>query len=89
MKRTEFVNEVLLAGYFIDVGRYHINIKDECEKVLFQVSESTRYKMSSSFEPFDKLDDDKQEMLFYLVADYASTPTNKRQRTKMTDDQKK
>lgn len=78
MKRTEFVNEVLLAGYFIDVGRYHINIKDECEKVLFQVSESTRYELNSSFQPFEKLDNDKQEVLFYLAAHYASTPINER-----------
>lgn len=78
MKRTEFVNEVLLAGYFIDVGRDHINIKDEREKVLFQVSESTRYELNSSFQPFEKLDGDKQEMLFYLAAHYASTPINER-----------
>lgn len=78
MKRTEFVNEVLLAGYFIDVGRYHINIKDEREKVLFQVSESTRYELNSSFQPFEKLDNDKQEVLFYLAAHYASTPINER-----------
>lgn len=78
MKRAEFVNEVLLAGFLIDVGRYHINIKDECEKTLFQVSELTRYKLNSSFQPFEKLDDDKQEELFYLAAHYASTPIDER-----------
>ena len=78
MRRREFVNEILLNGFLIDVGRYNITIKNEHEATLFKVSELTRYRLSNFFQPFEELDDDEQETLFYLAAHYASTPINER-----------
>lgn len=78
MKRAEFANEVLIGGFLIDVGRYSITVKNRYGATLFKVSESKRYNLNSSFQPFEKLDDDKQEELFYLVAHYAATPINER-----------
>ena len=78
MKRTEFVNEVLLEGFLVDVGRRNITVKDRSGWELFKVSELTRYGLDSFFQSFGELDVDKQEMLFYLGAHYAATPINER-----------
>ena len=78
MKRTEFVNELLLEGFLVDVGRYDIIVTNRYGDRLFEVSESKRYRLNNFFKPFGELDGDKQEMLFYLGAHYASTPINER-----------
>lgn len=78
MKRTEFVNEILLAGFLIDVGRYSITVKNRYGATLFKVSELTRYRLSGYFQSFEELDDDEKEKLFYLAAHYAATPIDER-----------
>ena len=78
MKRTEFVNEVLLEGFLVDVGRRNITVKDRSGWELFKVSELTRYGLDSFFQSFDELDDDEKEKLFYLAVHYASTPIDER-----------
>ena len=78
MKRTEFVNELLLEGFLVDVGRYDIIVTNRYGDRLFEVSESKRYRLNNFFKRFGELDGDKQEMLFYLGAHYAATPINER-----------
>ena len=82
MRTSEFEGAMEELGFTIEIDSYdEMHVNNSCGTVA-SVPKNKIYIIDTDWDDFEKLEENKQSELFFILTDYASTPIAEREEEK-------